>query len=80
VSVQERESLIAAADERVAALEDEKEGIPLPYLTLPLLTFNWCFKRHWLLQLLRKNEFDLILLSKMNDSCSLSLSMVSYWI
>ena len=32
-SVQERESLIAAADERVTALEDEKEGIPLPYLT-----------------------------------------------
>jgi hypothetical protein len=55
VFVQERESLIAAADERVAALEDEKEGIPLPYPNLPLLIYNWCFKCDWLLQSLRMN-------------------------
>lgn len=39
MSVQERESLIAAADERVAALEDEKEGIPLIYLAFTDLRF-----------------------------------------
>lgn len=50
------------------------------YHTLPLLTFNCCFKRDWWLESLRKNEFDLIWFVDWDECLLLSLYDMLLWV